>query len=136
MRRILIPVLVLLAAPLAGCFRATHLIYAYDLDIGIDVAYSQEGNARLVFGYDRGTYAVVPQREDQSVALACPADGQPPTEAGQTGELMSLAATSHVVSAGVTEFTFNHFVSTGSAAVNLAKNPNALTTARASVLSK
>jgi len=134
MRRFLVSVLALLAAPLAGC-HATHLIYVYDLDIGIDVAYSQEGNAHLVFGYDRGTYAIVPQREDQSVALAC-VDGKPPTEAGQSGELMSLAATSHVVSAGVTEFTFNHFVSTGSAAAKLAQNPGALATARTAVLSK
>ncbi len=135
MRLFFVPLLALLAAPVAGC-HAKHLIYVYDLDIGIDVAYSQEGNAHLVFGYDRGTYAIVPQREDQSVALQCPANGETPTEAGQTGELMSLAATSHVVSAGVTEFTFNHFVSTGRAAVNLAKNPDALSTARAAVLSK
>ena len=53
---------VLLTACLAGC-SATHLVYVYDVSVGMDVAYSTEGSGRVVFGYDRGTYAVVPQKQ-------------------------------------------------------------------------
>jgi hypothetical protein len=97
---------------LGGC-HATHLVYVYDLSIGIDVAYGTEGTGRLVFGYDRGTYAIVPQRTDCTAAHAC-------TPADESGELMSLVATSYVESKGLDEFEFDHFVSTGEAAVKIA----------------
>jgi hypothetical protein len=105
-----------LAALLAGC-QATHLIYVYDLSVGIDVAYGNEGTGRLVFGYDRGTYAIVPQRTDCIAAHAC-------TPADETGELMSLVATSYVESSGLDTFEFDHFVSTGDVAVKVAADPN------------
>ena len=102
----------------AGC-SATHLVYVYDLSIGIDAAYSNEGSGRVVFGYDRGTYAIVPQREDH----VADNDGVPDSA---TGELMSLAATSRVDSIGVTEFRFDHLISTGRAAEDIAQDPDGL----------
>lgn len=95
-----------LAALLSQGCAASHLIYVYDLSVGIDVAYSQEGTGRLVFGYDRGTYAVVPQKE-------------PSPPAAKDGEIMSLAAVSRVWSKGINELQFNHFIATGKAATNM-----------------
>jgi hypothetical protein len=109
-----------LAAALAsmGCCPASHLVYVYDLSIGIDTAYSNEGTGRMVFGYDRGTYAIVPQRQD-----AAATEGAADTS---TGELMSLVAVSNVESRGATEFQFDHLVATGTAAERVAQSPRGL----------
>jgi hypothetical protein len=117
MKALLLGCAALAACCLTGC-KATHLIYVYDLSVGIDVAASTEGTGRLIFGYDRGTYALVPQRTDH-VAVG----GVAGTD---TGELMSLTATSYVSSRGLDEFEFDHFVSTGDAAVDVANDPNGL----------
>lgn len=104
---------------LGGC-QPTHLIYVYDLSLGVDVAYSNEGSGKLVFGYDRGTYAVVPQK-----AAEGPAAGQ--------GELMSLAGVSHVEVDGLNEIKFDHFIATGQAAKQIAEDPTGLAQIRAAI---
>jgi hypothetical protein len=111
--------LIVAAAAFAGCCPATHLVYVYDLSIGIDAAYSNEGSGRVVFGYDRGTYSVVPQRTD----LVTDANGSKDTD---SGELMSLAAVSRVDSLGVTQFRFDHLISTGPAAESLVQSKDGL----------
>jgi hypothetical protein len=92
-----------------GC-RATHLVYVYDLSVGVDVAYSQQGNPKLVVGYDRSTWALVPQKDAQS----------------EDDELMSLAAVSRVRIQGLDEVDFDHFVATGGAAKDMAKDDEGL----------
>lgn len=104
---------------LAGC-QPTHLVYVYDLSLGVDVAYSNEGSGKLVFGYDRGTYAVVPQK---------PGEGSPHSN----GELMSLAGVSHVKVDGLSEVKFDHFIATGQAATDVAKDPTGLGQIRAAI---
>ena len=113
---------------LSGCFQADHLAYVYEADVGLDVAYSQEGSGRVVFGYDRNTFALVPQREDSvgpcpdarpAAAVARPATG--------TGELMSLTAVSSVEADRTgAAWSINHFVATGDAALRVARDRSGL----------
>jgi len=124
-----------LAAVLAGC-QASHLAYVYDANIGLDVAYSQNGNPKLVFGYDRGTFALVPQRQD--VAEPCPGDGSPPPSStpANTGELMTLTAVSLVEVDGLDDVTIDHFVATGDAALRVSKDSAGLKQIRKSIFSE
>ena len=114
---------------LSGCFQADHLAYVYEADVGLDVAYSQEGSGRVVFGYDRNTFALVPQRED-SVG-PCPearpaAAGAVAPPAAGTGESMSLTAVSSVEADGLDDVSINHFVATGDAALRVARDRSGL----------
>lgn len=134
MTRLSIAGLGLAAAVLAGC-QATHLAYVYDADIGLDVAYSQNGNPKLVFGYDRGTFALVPQRQD--VVEPCPGDGPPPSTAPtHAGELMTLTAVSLVEVDGLDDVTIDHFVATGDAALRVSKDSAGLKQIRKSIFSE
>jgi hypothetical protein len=110
--KILLPLCVLLAGLTYGC-QATHAIYVYDLSVGIDVAYSNEGTGKLQFGYDRDTYAIVPQRDND--------------------ELMSVTAVSKVQSSGLDSLDFNHFIATGAAAGKVARDPDGLAAIRAAI---
>ena len=101
--------LVVLAA--GGCMRAKHLVYVYDAAVGLDVAYSTEGTGRLLFGYERDTFALVPQKCDGPDDDEC------------EGEIMKLAAVSQVRARGVDELCFNHFVATGDSAASIASDP-------------
>lgn len=134
MTRLSIAGLGLAAAVLAGC-QATHLAYVYDADIGLDVAYSQNGNPKLVFGYDRGTFALVPQRQD--VVEPCPGDGPPPSTApAHASELMTLTAVSLVEVDGLDDVTIDHFVATGDAALRVSKDSAGLKQIRKSIFSE
>ncbi|WP_297326015.1 hypothetical protein [Nitrosomonas sp.] len=94
---------------LSGC-QATHLVYVHGTTVGLDVAASTEGTGRLVFGYDRDTFALIPHKND---------DGKEP-------DVMSLAAVSCVYAWGLDDVQFRHFVSTGTAAINIVKEPTTL----------
>ncbi len=91
---------------LCGC-EATHLAYVHETSVGIDVAVSTEGTGRLVFGYDRDTYAIVPRKSDGKDA-------------------MTLTALGCIYAKGLDEVHFDHFVSSGDAAKNIAKSPDTL----------
>ena len=97
----------LLSSLLCGC-TAKHLVYAHDTSIGIDVAASTEGTGRLMFGYDRDTFAIVPRKSD--------------------GEAMTLVSFGCVYAKGLSKVNFNHFVASGKAAKNIAKSERGLTT--------
>jgi hypothetical protein len=84
---------------LAGC-QATHLVYVHGTTMGLDVAASTEGTGRLVFGYDRDTFALIPRKKDNEDA-------------------MSLAAVSCIYAKGLDDVQFNHLVSTGDAATSI-----------------
>lgn len=109
MKRELLGAACLLSATLAGC-RATHLAYVNEMTLGVTVAYGNEGTGKLVIGYDRDTFALVPQK----------------TQGEQDGELMSLSAVSGVRVVGLNELAFDHFVATGEAAKAVAKDPEGL----------
>lgn len=90
---------------LTGC-QATHLIYVHGTTVGLDVAASTEGTGRLVFGYDRDTFAIIPHKNGN-----------------KESDAMSLAAVSCIYAWGLDDVQFKHFVSTGEAATKLVKNP-------------
>lgn len=96
-----LPILLALAASLGAC-RPTHLVYVYEADVGIDVAYSTEGTGKLLFGYDRDTYAIVPQKKGE--------------------EIMALSAVSQVKATGLEALDFSHFIATGAAAKSVAED--------------
>jgi len=106
--------LVAAAALCAGCLPASHLVYVYEVAVGLDVACSTEGSGHVVLGYDRDTFALVPQSEDG-------------------GKIMSLAAVSEVKASGLSEVTFNHFVATGDAALGVARDARGLERIRAAI---
>jgi hypothetical protein len=109
------PLMVLISAMfLLGC-EATHLVYVNNTVLGVDVAVSSEGNNRLTIGYDRDTYCLVPRKE-----------------AGK--DAMSVTSVSEIRIQGLTEVQFDHFVSTGNAAKDLAKDPEALRIIRRAIL--
>jgi hypothetical protein len=97
----------LLGGFLCGC-TTKHLVYVHDTSIGIDVAASTEGTGRLMFGYDRDTYAIVPRKQGD-------------------GDAMTLVSMSCVYAKGISKVNFNHFVSSGKAAKNIAKSEEGLT---------
>lgn len=92
---------------LTGC-QATHLVYVHGTTVGLDVSASTEGTGRLVFGYDRDTFALIPHKNDN--------DKEKP-------DVMSLAAVSCVYAWGLDDVQFRHFVSTGKAAINIVEAP-------------
>ncbi len=96
----------LLSSQLYGC-PAKHLVYAHDTSIGIDVAASTEGTGRLMFGYDRDTFAIVPRKGD--------------------GEAMTLVSFGCVYAKGLSKVNFNHFVASGKAAKKIAQSEAGLT---------
>ena len=91
---------------LSGC-QATHLVYVHGTTVGLDVSASTEGTGRLVFGYDRDTFALIPHKND----------------GGKEPDVMSLAAVSCVYAWGLDDVQFRHFVSTGTTAINMVKEP-------------
>ncbi|MDP3282199.1 MAG: hypothetical protein Q8M57_14350 [Nitrosomonas sp.] len=93
---------------LTGC-QATHLVYVHGTTVGLDVSASTEGTGRLVFGYDRDTFAIVPRTSDQAESDA-----------------MSLAAVSCVYAWGLDDVQFQHFVSTGKTAISIVQDDQAL----------
>jgi hypothetical protein len=98
--------LLLLFIFVSGC-EATHLVYVSNTVLGVDVAVSSEGNNRVSIGYDRDTYSLVPRKE-----------------AGK--DAMSVTSVSQVKIHGLNDVQFDHFVATGKAAKELAKDPVAL----------
>jgi hypothetical protein len=113
--------LALLAAlTLSGC-QSKYLVYVYDATVGLDVVYSQEGTGRLLFGYERDTFALVPQK------CAGPEDRK------CEGEIMSLAAVSKVRAQGLEELDFSHFIATGKAARAVADDPQGIKVIRAAI---
>jgi len=101
----------LLAIPilLTGC-QATHLLYAHETTLGVDVGVSpDETSGQLVIGYDRDTFALVP-RKDNDV----------------DSDAMALASVSCIDVEGLNQFRFNQFIATGSAAIKIAKDDKAM----------
>lgn len=105
-RRVNMKMLGWLSLMLGGC-EATHLVYVHETSLGLDVAVSTEGTGRLVFGYDRDTYAIVPRK----------AEGQ---------DAMTLTSLGCIYASGLDDVQFKHFVSSGDAAINMAQDPVAL----------
>lgn len=103
-----------LCALLSGCGNATHLVYAHDTSMGIDVAFSVEGTGRMVFGYDRDTFSIVPIKKDGK-------------------EAMSLVSFSCIDAKGLDAISFNHFVSSGDSAKEVAKDPDGLKAIRSAL---
>lgn len=92
---------------LCGCSEATHLAYVHGTNVGLDVAVSTEGTGRMVFGYDRDTYAIVPRK-------------------GEGLDAMTLTSVGCIYANGLDDVSFNHFVASGSAAINIAESSNTL----------
>lgn len=93
---------------LTGCMNAKHLVYVHTATVGLEVAASTDAApGRMVFGYDRDTFALVPRKKDNDDA-------------------MSLAAVSCIYANGLTDVRFRHFVASGKAAINLVKIPETL----------
>lgn len=111
---------------MTGC-RPSHLIYVYDMSLGVDVAYSNEGSGKLIFGYDRGTYAIVPQKPEKKPEKK---------DSKENGELMSLAGVSHVKVDGLNEIKFDHFIAAGEAATLVAEDPTGLGQVREAIYGK
>jgi len=87
---------------LTGCMNAKHLVYVHTTTMGIDVAASTEtATGRMVFGYDRDTFALVPRKKNNEDA-------------------MSLAAVSCIYAHGINDVKFRHFVASGQTAKNVA----------------
>lgn len=102
---------------LSGC-QATHLAYVSETSMGIDVALSVDSSTgRVVFGYDRNNFALVPRKGDGEDA-------------------MSLVSTSCIYSEGLNEVNFTHLVASGDAAKRLAKNKDGLEVINASLFGK
>jgi hypothetical protein len=92
----------------AGCGTPTHLAYVHNMNLGVDLgAAPTEGQVKLAIGYDRKTFALVPQ-------LKADADA------------MSVTSASRVVVAGLSTDKFGHIVATGEIAKKLAKDPKNL----------
>lgn len=87
---------------LGGC-EATHLVYVHETSLGLDIAVSTEGTGRLVMGYDRDTYSIVPRK-------------------GEGEDAMTLASLGCIYAKGLDDVHFKHFVSSGNAAINLTKS--------------
>lgn len=79
-----------------GC-RATHVAYVNEMNLGVDLSYSTEGTGHLVLGFDRNTFALVPQNDED-------------------GDLKALSAASRMSASGLDTVEFDHFVATGEAA--------------------
>ncbi len=101
------------AVATSGC-TATHLVYAQNSVLGIDVSVGTEGTEKLTFGFDRDTFTIVPKAEDVGT------DGTRETDA------MSLASASYVHVDGLSTIEFNHFVATGHAAKHVAGSRRAI----------
>ena len=91
---------------LSAC-EGTHLAYVQETNLGIDVSVSDQGTGHLVLGYDRDTYALVPRMENGE-------------------EAMTVTSLGCIYAQGVSEVNYNYFISTGKAAVNIAKEPDTL----------
>jgi len=101
---------------LSGC-QATHLVYVHGTTMGLEVAASTEtATGRLVFGYDRETFALIPRKKDK-----------------QESDAMSLAAISCIYAQGLDDVQFKHFVSTGETAKNIVKHPDTIIDIRKSI---
>jgi hypothetical protein len=91
---------------ICGC-EAKHLAYVHETSFGLDIAISNEGSGRLVMGYDRDTYALVPRK-------------------GEGEDAMTLSSLGCIYASGLDEVSFNHFISSGEAAKQIAKSPTTL----------
>jgi len=99
---------------LTGC-QATHLAYVHTTTLGIEVTASTETTSgRMVFGYDRDTFALVPRKKDNEDA-------------------MSLAAVSCIYARGLNEVQFRQFVSTGNTAIDIAQDRKTLEDIKSSI---
>jgi len=99
---------------LTGC-QATHLVYVHTTTLGLEVTASTETTSgRMVFGYDRDTFALVPRKKDNEDA-------------------MSLAAISCIYARGLNEVQFRHFVSTGKTAIDIAQDREILADIKSSI---
>lgn len=100
---------------LTGCMNAKHLVYVHGTTMGLEVAASTEtATGRMVFGYDRDTFALVPRKKDNEDA-------------------MSLAAVSCIYARGLNEVQFRHFVSTGKTAIDIAQDRETLADIKSSI---
>lgn len=100
---------------LAGCMNAKHLVYVHTATVGLEVAASTDAApGRMVFGYDRDTFALVPRKKDNEDA-------------------MSLAAVSCIYANGLTNVKFRHFVTSGEAAKTIVETPEILSEIKDSV---
>jgi hypothetical protein len=108
MKRSALLVLILISASLAGC-EATHLVYVHETNLGVVLTpVSTEGTSKFSLGFDRETYALIPQKE------------------GDNSEAMSLASVSRIKVKGLGELKFGHVVATGAGAVDIAKSAEIL----------
>jgi hypothetical protein len=108
-RRLRLTSVALLGILSGGC-EATHLAYVNEMNLGVDVSYSTEGTGHLVLGFDRNTFALVPQRKVD----------------GEDDELMSLSAASRMSASGLDTVEFDHFIATGTSASQIGTNPTTL----------
>lgn len=106
----------ILMGALSGCANPSHLYFYQTTVIGIDVAVSpQTKNAKVDFGYDRQTEAVIPATDTEV--------------AGKTQrEAMSVVGTTYVDAAWFGTQTIRENLATGTAAQNVAKTPLGIAT--------
>lgn len=107
---------------IAGLFLAAggcdHLVYVSETNFGLNVTAASQGTPKLALGYDRETFAIVPRVDKGS---------DPP-------EAMSLVAVSNIDATGLDELIFNHYIVTGNAAIDAAKDPAGLRQMRKQVM--
>ena len=103
---------------LASCATPSHLVFHQTAVIGADIsANTTTGQVNLAVGYDRQTSALVPK------TATVPEAGQTSLE---ENEAMSALAASEVKIKGIGTYEVNEQFATGKAAINLAKNPDAV----------
>jgi hypothetical protein len=100
-----------MSSTLAGC--GSSLIYAHDTSLGVDVSVRpDEMTGRILIGYDRDTYALIPNKGKQN--------------GGTEEEAMSLASVSCFDVEGLSRFHYNQFIATGSSAKTISKDEEAV----------
>ena len=93
-----------------GC--ANDLLYVHDTSLGVDVSVRpDETSGRLMVGYDRDTYALIPRRKSSN---------------NKEDDAMALTSVSCIDLDGISEFHYNQFIATGNSAVMIAKDSTAI----------
>lgn len=111
-------------AILQGC-NSTHVVYVHDATLGIAVQTAAEGTGKIVVGFDRETFGLVPTFDR-------PQDENNPA----VRDAMTVTAISRVHMNGLDNVEFGHVVATGTAAEQLATSPETLKTLADRVFNK
>ena len=106
---------------LTSCTTPSHLLFHQTAVIGADIsANTTSGQLNISLGYDRQTTALVPKTEVNENEM----DGA--VSPDDRNEAMAAVSASEVTIKGIGEYEVNEQFATGKAAVNLARNADAV----------